>query len=149
MISLLGERCPNATLDLLSGRVCLKHYLTNKNTNQRWSARRPAAQALVKLIIENGGDGARAVQAAPARWKAPEPPTPLPSKKEVKLMSLRMGIYEDHPSLPGFAWCTAYNLAWYRWRQRVGRNTEAYYLSECWAFADHLEDDSTVLLTFD
>ncbi|CAK0895959.1 unnamed protein product [Prorocentrum cordatum] len=64
-------------------------------------------------------------------------------------MSLRMDIYEDNPSLPGFVWCTAYNLARCRWRQRLGRTTEAYCLAECWAFVDHLEDDSPVFLTFD
>ena len=133
MIGIQGDRSPNISLELLSGRIALKHYLgaalsTHEHCrNGKWSTSRPVAAALLNTCLEHA-HGSTAVLENPERW-APPLPAPLDDKAGMGLGGdadsaagvaaaagpepSRGRLVAVKPS-PGQLWATTYSMLWNR-----------------------------------
>ena len=89
-LKLLGQRCPNASLDLVSSRTCLKYILGVVGALQqgldiktrKWSVIAPLAEQVADTCLECWQD-ATAVLEDPDRWAPCKLPEWLPSKEDV------------------------------------------------------------------
>ena len=70
-ITLLGDRCPGSTNELVSARVCLKHFIGANALpgTRKWSTLKPAAERLMATCLGAWNDK-EDVQTR-ARWTAP------------------------------------------------------------------------------
>lgn len=112
MITLLSDRAPKSSLELMSSRICLKHYLGTLAgpKHMKWSSLRPVAAALSQTCLSHWHE-AEQVQVAD-RFAAPRAPAHAKTKQEInakypKLIPTRC---LQHQSL----WGACYNLLWHR-----------------------------------
>lgn len=87
-IKLQETRSPNIGCDLLSSRVCLKHFLGQQGEGaglqgKRWSLFRPVAEKLKNTCLA-GWEAKDEVMSNPERWSPPLAPANLPSLESVK-----------------------------------------------------------------
>ena len=85
-ITLISNRSPSCSLDLLSSRVCIKHYLGQGGDfaammgghNLRWSSVQPVAESLLKQCSQHWHEREK-VSCDSTRFQAPSVPEGLPS----------------------------------------------------------------------
>ena len=112
MITLLSDRCPNSSLELMSSRVCLKHCLgVDAGPKQlKWSALRPVAAALHQTCLSHWHE-IEEVQNE-GRFSAPTAPDSVPGKDVISAEYPKL-MPSKHPQHT-LAWAACYNLLWYR-----------------------------------
>ena len=90
-LKLMGQRSPNARLDLISGRTCLKYMLGSVGALQlgldiktrKWSQMAPLAESVSDTCL-NFWHAAQDVMQQERRWAISEFPEWLPSQQEIQ-----------------------------------------------------------------
>ena len=75
VIKLVGRRCPNISLELLSSRLTIRRSLTEDGSMRRskkWSSIKNTAEGLLKAIV-GYNTASLAILACPSRWSRPLP----------------------------------------------------------------------------
>ena len=110
MIKLIGQRSPNCSLDLLSARVGLKHYLgaaLGEADRSKFSKMKPVAEALLDTCLTNA-DTAMSVSEQRLRFEPPILPIGLPDKAEVDKSFKEMDPDARNAATPAIKWAAPY-----------------------------------------
>ena len=94
-LSLTADRCPNASVELVSARAMIKHYLgaavrgrdLTEAQRKKWSTLKPVATDLLHTCV-GAWDDKTEVLSNPSRWNTPDPvPSPPAAQPLVFLFS--------------------------------------------------------------
>ena len=75
VIKLVGRRCPNISLELLSSRLAVRRALSEAGSMRRakkWSLIQKTAEGLLQSVL-GYGTAALAIMSCPSRWSTPQP----------------------------------------------------------------------------
>ena len=79
LVKIMGERCPNISLELLSSRICMRKALCQgaRGAASSWNDVRPLATSIVDACVDHC-HGARAFRSGGERWTLAPADTAVP-----------------------------------------------------------------------